>query len=216
MRQSRSIKSEISRFRLENEGYLCTLTPSSGNLTQMAKNNGNSKLNATEEVLHDNNLQSAGHERIMTKHDVTAAETGDEKSETKKTLFDVDQQKVDISELITVFHPLQDEHKGVLNEKQLNAIQKGDYVRIVGGWHNSWPRTSVLVCPQVFWLQVIEVQEYHLKVEIPKPPRLFGPDFEPQFLLPKTTVTDVRNGKYSVSHELQKGECPLCGRKGRK
>ena len=84
-------------------------------------------------------------------------------------------------------------------------------MRVVGGWGN-----KALVCPEVWWLEVVEKQDYHLKVKLSILPPLFGPEYDPRFLLPKTTVIDVRNGKYSVPRELQKGECPLCGRKGRK
>ena len=143
----------------------------------------NSEFNNSEEFQHQNNLKSADHERSLIKHDVQDTDTDRDKSEKKKILFDDDQKKFDISELITVVHPLSDEYKGVLNEKQRNAIQKGDYVRVAGGWHHSWPRKNVLVFPEVWWLEVAEVRQDHLKVQIDKPACLFGPDFEPQFWL---------------------------------
>ena len=185
-------------------------------MTSINEKNEDSELNMSDDVRDRNNPQNADHERMLTKHDIPNAETEHEKSETKKTLFGDDRQKVDITEVLTVIHPLPDEHKGVLSEQERNAIQKGDYIRVVVGWHNSWPRKHVLVCPQVLWAEVVEVQQYHLIAEISKPPRLFGPDYDPRFLIPKTAVTDVRNGKYSVPRELHKGECPLCGHKRRK
>ena len=111
-------------------------------MTSISEKNEDTELNMSEDIRHHNNSQNADHERMLTKHDVPDAETEHEKSDTKKALSGDDRLKVDITEIFTVVHPLSDEHKGVLSEKELNAIQKADYVRVVGGWHNSLPRKS--------------------------------------------------------------------------